>query len=321
MPGTVDAALPVQQPAANAATAATGVSLPVSDGASHTNGQSEQHTEQWDSAASERNQPTNGSHIGASSDRHQQPHTAIAVAASVGSSAAASPPAPVCSVCGALQPAGTKHCYIDGRCVPGFDHHCVYLNTCVGQRNYHLFFVFVSFVTALMTFQLFVTVWLLAHYQHEDYKQAVDTSRLKHPLAWLILLTILTVLPLLCLLSISTLQCFHCYLLGSRQTTYQFIIKRRQAMQQRWEQQQWQAEGRPAATAADGGPVLNAKQRWEQAEWVRERQRRQSVKQPMESHQQSHTQSQQQQQPQYGHTENGSLPAELPQLNEEIRSV
>ena len=79
-------------------------------------------------------------------------------------------------MCGSVQAsASTKHCYLDGRCVDGFDHHCVYLNVCVGRVNYPLFFAFVSTVTALLLLQLFVTVWLLAHWQQADYQQAVET--------------------------------------------------------------------------------------------------------------------------------------------------
>ena len=314
VPGTVDAALPTEQPAANAAAAATGVSLPVTEAGTDantaaTNGHA--HSERTHSSHAHApmrrtGSMANGGQLGAATS---PPHTAIAVASSPSDS-----PPPLCAQCGAAQSPGTKHCYVDGRCVSGFDHHCAYLNTCVGERNYPLFFTFVSFVSALMLFQLFVSLWLLAHYQHDEYRRAVESSRLSHPLAWLILLTLLTVLPLLCLASISSLQCFHCYLVGSGLTTYQFIVRRRQLMQQRWESaqaQQWQAQGR--AAGADG-PVLSDKQRAEQAEWMRERQRQRSAA----GHNQ---QMQQQQQQMYQQAGDGSRPPETPQLTEEIRSV
>jgi len=44
----------------------------------------------------------------------------------------------------------TKHCYDCRKCVPGFDHHCTYLQTCIGQHNYPVFFT------------LLTTTWLWA---------------------------------------------------------------------------------------------------------------------------------------------------------------
>jgi hypothetical protein len=105
-----------------------------------------------------------------------EPPPAAAPAASASAAISMPTAAAVCPVCGSVQrSASTKHCYLDGRCVDGFDHHCVYLNVCVGRRNYPLFFAFVSTVTALLLLQLFVTAWLLAHWQHADYQQAVET--------------------------------------------------------------------------------------------------------------------------------------------------
>ena len=38
----------------------------------------------------------------------------------------------------------SKHCKLCMKCVSGFDHHCRWLNACVGGRNYKAFFIFLT---------------------------------------------------------------------------------------------------------------------------------------------------------------------------------
>ena len=45
-----------------------------------------------------------------------------------------------------------KHCSYCNNCVLEFDHHCPWTGNCVGQRNYHYFMWFVTFVNLLTTF-------------------------------------------------------------------------------------------------------------------------------------------------------------------------
>lgn len=37
---------------------------------------------------------------------------------------------------GVFRPHRTRHCKSCNKCVEDFDHHCPYLNTCIGHRNY-----------------------------------------------------------------------------------------------------------------------------------------------------------------------------------------
>jgi len=52
-----------------------------------------------------------------------------------------------CDICDAAKPPDTHHCRRCKRCVYRMDHHCVFLNTCVGAGNHRYFLLFLFWVT------------------------------------------------------------------------------------------------------------------------------------------------------------------------------
>lgn len=53
----------------------------------------------------------------------------------------------LCHLCQVLVPIHGKHCYHCGRCCLQYDHHCVFLFTCVGAANVHLFMAFTGLLS------------------------------------------------------------------------------------------------------------------------------------------------------------------------------
>ncbi|CDU22057.1 related to ERF2-subunit of a palmitoyltransferase [Sporisorium scitamineum] len=49
-----------------------------------------------------------------------------------------------CETCGTYRPPRSSHCRVCDNCVENIDHHCTYLNTCIGRRNYVSFMVFLA---------------------------------------------------------------------------------------------------------------------------------------------------------------------------------
>ena len=65
-----------------------------------------------------------------------------------------------CTECNHGVHSNTKHCNRCGICVDGFDHHCVWLNVCIGKRNYKLFISTV--LSSCMSLAYIITMQSLA---------------------------------------------------------------------------------------------------------------------------------------------------------------
>lgn len=64
-----------------------------------------------------------------------------------------------CITCHIWRPPRAKHCKFCAACVRKFDHHCPWVGTCIGERNYYLFVQFLLFTSIFAAYYLSVCVY------------------------------------------------------------------------------------------------------------------------------------------------------------------
>lgn len=115
-----------------------------------------------------------------------------------------------CETCFIFRPPRTSHCNICNNCVQKFDHHCCWLGTCIGKRNYHYFFTFLFTLWTEIVLSLVLAVSNISLHldQQEEESSSITETATEYPFSFF-------VLGYACffLLFVSILFFFHCFLI------------------------------------------------------------------------------------------------------------
>lgn len=133
-----------------------------------------------------------------------------------------------CTLCSVHVYARSKHCRECAKCVNVFDHHCMWLNNCIGNANYHAFFATIISVAAMIGIVLGTCLYLLVDYfvDKDMFEQRFRDIAIfrKFPKEFFmgLLVTMLAVNVPLFLLDVQLIF-LHCFLASQQLTTYEYI--------------------------------------------------------------------------------------------------
>jgi len=146
-----------------------------------------------------------------------------------------------CHVCQRGVRRSSKHCRTCNKCVSHFDHHCIWIQYCIGSKNYTSFFCLLVTATLMLLLETFTGLSALILYANGILLATDSIGRL-------VIAAVYFFATLITSGSIGNLLLFHIRLVYRSQTTYEFLVeKARNARADQQAQQQ-----RAAAAGAQG---------------------------------------------------------------------
>ena len=126
-----------------------------------------------------------------------------------------------CYTCFHFRPPRTSHCAECDNCVENFDHHCLWLGTCVGKRNYKYFFYLLSLTSFLCFIVVISSVILLIEFFRKYFKEKDNDI-----LLIIICLCVVGFIALMFLLFfLIKLLILHTYLISAGLNFYEYVKK------------------------------------------------------------------------------------------------
>ncbi|XP_050242552.1 probable protein S-acyltransferase 16 isoform X1 [Quercus robur] len=119
-----------------------------------------------------------------------------------------------CQKCSHYKPPRAHHCRVCKRCVLRMDHHCIWINNCVGHANYKVFFIFIVYAVIACIYSLVLLVGSLTIDPPKDELQSGDSFRTAYIISGLLLVP-------LCV-ALGVLLGWHIYLILHNKTTIEY---------------------------------------------------------------------------------------------------
>ncbi|CAG9333181.1 unnamed protein product [Blepharisma stoltei] len=130
----------------------------------------------------------------------------------------------MCTICKCYVTETSKHCGSCDRCVDNFDHHCKWLNNCIGKSNYKQFIRLILLLEANLVILLIFEILIIDKWKNKglDIDEDIENADI-----FFIILDI--ILNSIFLLLVGYLIIFHIFLKFKKLTTYDWIRQRKKA--------------------------------------------------------------------------------------------